>query len=457
MNLAEAARSAPARYAIVFAGSVALVMGVLLALIYGQMTQLLERHLEEAVNQHLTLLRDGLYQDGRSSLVGLVKQHAERQGGNPIHVLIKTRGGAILAGDLPDLDTREGWHDFAIHPEPNDIGRVATRFRAYGEWLDDATFVLVANDTRDLQQTRALLVRVFAIALGVTVVLALAGGLAIGGALLRRVSDVNRTARSIMEGDLSQRVPVVGSRDALEGLAESLNQMLARIEELMGNLRHVTSSVAHDLRSPLTRHRHRLEEAQTKPHTVAEYEALVDAAVDDTDEILRTFDAMLRIAQIEGATTRSHFESVSLSDVAEVVHDAFAAVAEDEGRHLLVQVSPNARIHGDRELLSQLLVNLVENALRHTPVGTTIEMVVEAFDDEVRLVVSDDGPGIPEGERERVLERFYRIDSSRSTPGNGLGLSFVAAVARLHGASIELGEARPGLRVTLVFSAGRRG
>ena len=269
--------------------------------------------------------------------------------------------------------------------------------------------------------------------------------------LLRRVDAVNRTARAIIDGDLSRRIPVVGSHDELGGLAEGLNRMLARIEELMESLRHVTSDIAHDLRTPLGRLRQRLEASRIKTSSTAEYEAAIDAAIADTDAILKTFEALLRIAQIEAGARRARFENTDLSAVAENVFEAFAAVAEDEGKRLDARIESDISVNGDRELLTQMLANLTENALRHTPAGTVVEVRLERVNGSARLTVSDTVPGIPAEDREQVFRRFYRLDASRSTPGSGLGLSLVAAVAKLHDATISLEDNAPGVRVVVVF------
>jgi signal transduction histidine kinase len=270
--------------------------------------------------------------------------------------------------------------------------------------------------------------------------------------LLRRVDAVNRTARAIMDGDLSQRIPVVGPRDELGGLAEGLNRMLARIEELMESLRHVSSDIAHDLRTPLGRMRQRLETCRMKTRSKAEYEAAIEAAIEDADGILKTFEAMLRIAQIEAGARRARFSPVNLSEVADNVAEAFGAVAEDEGKRLVATVEAGVAVTGDRELLTQMLANLTENALRHTPAGTRVDLCLERVNGEIRLTVSDTGPGIPPEERERVFRRFYQLDESRSTPGSGLGLSLVAAVAKLHNTTVLLEDNNPGLRVSVTFA-----
>jgi len=455
MRLLETARSAPARYALVFAAFSVLVMGLLLVLIYWWMSSLLERHVEEAVLRQRAVLLDDFAQDGRKSMLGLVRQHTEKHHTSPVHFpvhfLVQDDAGQQLAGDLPPMRPIEGWQEISL-PRSSAHEQIAAQIhRALGTWADDDTFLLITHDTADLNQTRKVLIGSFSVALAVTVLLALIGGLAIGAVLLRRVEGINRTARAIMDGDLSQRIPKGGQRHELDGLAESLNRMLARIEELMENLRHVTNDIAHDLRSPLGRLRQRLEACRLKPRPGGEYEAAIDAAIEDTDTILNTFDAVLRIAQIEAGTRRARFTTVELSETAATVVEAFAPVAEDEGRRLITEIEPEVRVNGDRELITQMLANLIENSLRHTPLGTALGLRVERVSAGARITVTDEGPGIPPDERQRVLRRFHRLDASRSTPGSGLGLSLVAAVAKLHDAAISLEDNTPGLRVVVLF------
>jgi signal transduction histidine kinase len=220
----------------------------------------------------------------------------------------------------------------------------------------------------------------------------------------------------------------------------------------MEGLRQVTNDIAHDLRTPLTRLRQRLETARLKARTVEDYTSILDSTLGDTDQILRTFGAMLRIAQIEAGTARSRFTDVDLSDVLRAIVDLYAAFAEDQKQELSGQIVEGVRVHGDRELLTQMLVNLVENALRHSPAGTRIAVRLERPDGAILCTIADNGPGIPKDEHDKVFRRFYRLDSSRATPGSGLGLSLVAAIAELHGIAVILGDNHPGLAVTLRFA-----
>ncbi|ASJ73650.1 Sensor kinase CusS [Granulosicoccus antarcticus IMCC3135] len=436
----------------IFAALSAIMMSMLLAVLFWSISSLLERHIDETIVRQHAVLKDDLAQNGMESMLELIRLHAKYPASSSIHLLALNSEDRYLAGDLPLLPPVEGWQNLEKQTERIDENSSLRSYRALGTRFDDGTFVLVSEDIADLVQTRRLLLQSFSITLAVTVALSLFGGLFIGNVLLRRVESVNQIAQAIMNGDLSQRIPLVGRHDELGGLAESLNRMLARIDDLMQNLRAITSNIAHDLRSPLSRHRQRLELSRMKERSLEEYRAVIDTAIEDTDSILKTFEAMLRIAQIEAGTLREHFAQVELDEIADNIVDAFQAVADDEGKELCAHVESDCRVMGDRVLLTQLISNLIENALRHTPVGTHIRLDIERYEGKTRIVLSDTGPGIPEKERERVFRHFYRLDASRSTPGNGIGLSFVAAVVKAHDATIELDDNEPGLKVTITFS-----
>jgi signal transduction histidine kinase len=229
--------------------------------------------------------------------------------------------------------------------------------------------------------------------------------------------------------------------------------MLDRITGLMENLRQVSNDIAHDLRTPLTRLRQDLEEAQKRDLTATDLKRVIESAVGEADVLLETFSALLRIAQIEAGTRRSAFRPVDLSDVVRTVADAYAPAVEESGRALISEIADGVQVNGDRGLLSQLFVNLVENALHHTPPGTAITLRLGRGPAGVFAEVVDTGPGIPPDERAKVFRRFYRLERSRTTPGSGLGLSTVAAIAELHHAAIELVDNKPGLRVVIRFPA----
>ena len=315
--------------------------------------------------------------------------------------------------------------------------------------LPGGGLLVVGADTHPREELLEWIVTAFSWAAGTAIAVALAGGLALGLGMSRRVEAVNFAAARIIDGDLGERIAIRGTGDEFDRLAAQLNRMLDRIQDLMEGLRQVSNDIAHDLRTPLARLRQHLERARDRSGTVCDYEVAVDRAIEETDAILATFGALLRIAQIEAGTRSQGFQTVDLSELGARIHEAYGAVAEDQGRRFDAHIEPGVTVRGDPELLTQMLANLVENALTHSPGGTPISLAISACGESALIIVADRGPGIAEAERTRVLQRFVRLDRSRSTPGNGLGLSLVAAVAELHGIILRLEDDRPGLRVEL--------
>jgi signal transduction histidine kinase len=374
------------------------------------------------------------------------------RGSGALDYLVQGRDGVPLAGEIGAVGPRRGWLRLRVRePEDSDQEQPETLL-ALAVALPDGLVLAVGDDFARITEAEEAVLRAFAAAVGVTVLLGAGGGAWLSHLFLRRVDAISRTAEAIIEGDLARRVPVRGTGDDLDRLAATLNHMLDRIASLMESLRQVSNDIAHDLRTPLSRLCQRLEEARTGARSVAEYERAVEGAVAEAEGLLGIFAALLRIAQVEAGAQRTAFRDVDLSVLVETVADAFTPVAEDEGHVLSTQVAPGVVVHGDQELLSQMLVNLVENALRHTPRGSrTGVRLARAPGCGPVLAVEDDGPGVPEAERGRILRRFHRLEQSRTTPGSGLGLSLVAAVAELHGACLRVEDAKPGLRVSVAF------
>ncbi len=355
--------------------------------------------------------------------------------------------GEVLAGRLILPKAPPGWSVGTVdepggHPE---------RTRLYATTLPGGFRLLVGDDAERVEALDGVLLRGFEVAFLGVLVLGVAGGYGLGRGVQRRIASINGTAQAIIDGDLSRRVPVRGDDDELDHLAITLNRMLDRISGLMENLRQVSQDVAHDLRTPLTRLRQRLETSLADPGSVE----TTEAALEDLDAILGTFAALLRISQIEGGARRTAFRPTDLSKVARTVVEAFAPSAEDAGGSLSLETPGPLTIDGDPELLTQMLVNLVENALRHAGPGAAVRVrcatPAGVAAQGVQVSVIDNGPGVPASELTRVLNRFHRLESSRSTPGNGLGLALVAAVARLHGAELSLHDAEPGLEARIAF------
>lgn len=350
----------------------------------------------------------------------------------------------------------------AIHPKPGlrtldwahqtaDHHGGGSGVRGRGVLLGDGSYLFVGVSDYQLEEVREVVTRTFAVGLAATIILAIAGGVAMSLSVLRRVENVSRASRAIMAGDLGQRMALRGTNDEFDHLSGSLNAMLDRIQALMLGLQQVSNDIAHDLRTPLTRLRQRLELAQRRETTVEGFRTALDDAIANAEEILETFGALLRIAQIEAGTRRAGFGPVRLDALLTDLVEAYQPVAEGKSQNLKGCIERALNLRGDKELLTLLFANLIENAIRHCPSGSIIEVGAEGRRAGVAAWVADNGPGIPAECRENVLQRFYRLETSRTTPGNGLGLSVVVAIATLHGAPLVLDDNQPGLRCVLHF------
>lgn len=308
----------------------------------------------------------------------------------------------------------------------------------------------------EISDEQALLDHTFTLVVGatlLTLLFSLIGGLWIGTSVLRRIDSVSRTASEIMSGDLSQRLRVTARDDEFDEISTKLNQMLNRIEDLMKSMQQVTNNVAHDLRSPLTRLRNRLEVTLLEERDPENYRMVMDEAIGDADSLIHTFNAMLSIARLEAGIDSAQWTETRIGDLAGELAELYEAVAEEEDNlNFYSGIKNNPVFHCNRHLIGQAITNLLDNAIKYTPQPGIVHLGVEGNSDEFTITVSDNGPGIPEHERERVFERFVRLENERNSPGNGLGLSLVQAVARLHGATLELSDNEPGLKVTIQFT-----
>ncbi len=351
--------------------------------------------------------------------------------------------GKALAGRLAASRASMGWSMLTHAPQ----GR-GESIRMFSVALPDGYKLMVGDDEGRIESLDGAVLRGFGTAFVGVVIIGVIGGYALSGDVHRRLAAISGTAEAIIDGDLARRVPVRGSDDDLDRLAITFNRMLDRIATLMESLKQVSSDIAHDMRTPLTRLRQKLEGGLTAP---GGQELALEGALSDLDSILDTFAALLRIAQIESGARRAAFRPCDLAALVRTVAEAFAPSAEDMHQSLTAVVEAPVSVDGDPELLTQMLVNLVENALRHAGPEARISVQVTRRGRSATLSVTDNGPGVPEGERERLFDRFYRLERSRSTAGSGLGLALVAAVARLHGAEVSLLSADPGLEARVTF------
>jgi signal transduction histidine kinase len=354
--------------------------------------------------------------------------------------------GHRIAGNLPAMSPRIGIVSLHGAGDSHEILGV-------GKFLAPGLFAYSGSDLHRANLAQRQIVQTLAWLFAAALMLAVLGGAFVSRTFLRRSDAMATALRSIMDGDLAARVPLKGTQDELDRLAGAINEMLDRIAALMENLRQVTNDVAHDMRTPLTHLRQRLERARDELSSPGDYVAAIEATIVKTDEILSLFAALLRIAQIEGGARRAAFTSFALAPVLHHLRDVFAAVAEASGDRLSLAAEADVAIRGDRALVVQMVSNLIENAILHTPPGTSIAVSLVRSEGRAIVTVSDNGPGVPTPEHEKLFQRLYRREASRSQPGYGLGLSLVAAIADLHGATIKVGQAEEGFSISISFVA----
>lgn len=440
-----------ALYFLVFAVS---VLGVLL-FVYWTSADFIDRQTEATLDAEITGLAEQYSQRGLSGLVQIVAARSAGDRGDGMLYLVTDPDGRPLAGNIAawpaGVSARAGRLSFTTEARVKD--RIETHpAQGVSFTIPGRYRLLVGRDVSDAtafrNRVKTTLLWAGLVALGV----GLLGGTAMSRNLLRRVEQVNRTSERVMAGNLSDRVPLNGTSDEFDQLAANLNRMLDQIERLMNAMREVTDDVAHDLKTPLARLRARLELALIGPADASLQTEAIRAAIDEADRLLATFNALLSIAELESGARRDHTEPLDLSEIARSAAELYEPVAEEKGFVLSLATEPGVRIRGSRHLLSQAIANLLDNALKYAGAGE-IQIRVLRGQGRAAVEVTDRGQGIPEADREAVFDRFVRLEPSRSTPGNGLGLSLVRAVVRRHRGTVELADNRPGLRVRLEFPA----
>jgi signal transduction histidine kinase len=392
---------------------------------------------------------------GREGLAALIEQRiADKRFAGNVYLLADP-ALAALAGNLTawpaTVTEARGWTEFRA-PAPLRGAADRPLLRAMVETFPGGERLLVGTDIGDLDSFTEQMKLAVISGIVLIFVLAAVASILVTRRTVGRIESINATSRAIMQSGLDQRIPLRGTHDEWDRVAENLNLMLDRIETLMGEVKQVSDNVAHDLRTPLTRMRGRLEKAYHGPRHNADDQSLIGDTIADLDAVLRIFSSLTRIAQIETQQRKGAFRTVNLVEIAGEVVELYDAAAEPDGTRLSIAGEREVLVTGDRDLIFDAIANLVDNAIKHGRAGGHVVVANETIDGSPVVSIADDGPGIPADQHEHVFKRFYRLEQSRYTPGNGLGLSLVAAVARLHGGRIEMRDNSPGLKLMLWFS-----
>jgi signal transduction histidine kinase len=433
--------------------------------------RLITEQITTTVNAETGEITEIFARRGLRGLVFTIGNRALRPGANLY--LVTTPTGQAIGGNVgslaPGVMATSGWSETAYR-RLDEQDTADHRALVHVTELSNGFRLLIGRDLEERRRLFGIVAKAAQWSLLVVVVLGLGGGIFVARRVLRRIDAMTGTTQRIMAGDLSGRLPVGRSGDELDRLAENLNAMLERIETLMMGLKEVSDNIAHDLKTPLTRLRNRAEEALARSGSEAEYRSALERTIEESDSLIRTFNALLMIARAESGQARGNMTDFDAAEVASGIHELYEPLAEDSGVILRVKTGP-APLHGNRELISQALANLVENAIKYgkpvpsaQPLGADAvaradakenlkEILIEARRDggQVLLSVTDHGPGIAEADRKHAVERFVRLETSRTQPGSGLGLSLASAVATLHGGELRLEDVHPGLSATLAI------
>ncbi len=448
-------RNSTFRLALLYMAVFSISVLVLLGFLYWSTARYMVRQNEATIEAEISGLAERYEVSGLPGLRALILERMERKPGSYNLYLLADPDLSPLAGNLerwPDIQAPpEGWVSFNLRSQDektNEIHPVRARlFQLKGGY-----HLLVGRDVHDLENVREQIGASLLWGVAITVLLGLVGGFAMSRRTMHRIETINEICREIMRGDLSRRIPTRNTGDDFDNLIQSLNEMLDKIETLMIGMRQISDNIAHDLRTPLTHLRSRLELLRGSQADAVAGNEILEQTIADADSLLSTFSALLRIGRVEAGSLQAGFHELNLESILLDVVELYEPLAEEKGQLMSLQTSGAGRLRGDRDLLFQALANLLDNAIKYTPEGGRIEIGLQNGARGPQVVVADNGPGIPAEAREQVFQRFFRLEASRSTPGNGLGMSLVAAVVSLHQADIRLENNGPGLRVTLDFS-----
>lgn len=435
-------------YMVLFASSVFILMGF----IYWATAGYMSSQTDETIEAEIVGLAEQYQRQGLNGLISVIRERVARDPNGKAIYLFTARDFIKLAGNIdkwPEAgEVQDGWLNFTLNEELGWHTELERPARARVFIVPGGLRLLVGRDVNEFMAVKELIERAINLGMAFTFMLAMIGGIMMSRSTARRVEIINQTSQKIMRGNLSLRIPDRGTNDDFDQLARNLNEMLDRIFQLMEGIKHVSDNIAHDLRTPLTRLRNKLENTLLKVENEDQRE-LVASAVAEADQLLATFNALLRIARLEMGGRTDNFKNFSISELLLDAAELYEAVAEDKQQTLKIQVQSGLEIYGDKDLLFQTVSNVIDNAIKYTPNGGEINVSLNGEGKTIELIIADSGIGIPEEERTKVFDRFYRVAKSRSQPGNGLGLSLVQAVVELHAGSVALEDNAPGLKVKL--------
>jgi len=430
------------------------VVGALFVYVYWSTASYVQSRSDRAIAAEYAALRQAYDRAGPDGLIAAMGQRIADQHFEGGVYLLADAAFAPIAGNLKVWPTAlagpEGWGSFEA-PERKPDAADRPLLRAAFATLPDGYHLLVGKNIEGLDEFAKRIEIALSLTVLLTFVLGAFTSVIVTQRTVGRIEAINATSRAIMQSGLGQRIPLKGTRDEWDQLADNLNLMLDRIEGLMGEVKQVTDSVAHDLRTPLARMRGRLEKAYAGPRDGGKDEVLISETLADLDSVLRMFASLTRISQIEASDRTAGFSTVNLAHIAREVVELFDAAAEEKGTSLSAVADEPVLVTGDRDLLFDAVANLIDNAIKHGRDAGRVTVEVAQGNGGAVVSIADDGPGIPVHESQQVFKRFYRLERSRHASGNGLGLSLVAAVARLHSARIEMADNAPGLRLKVLF------
>ena len=442
-------RSSSLRLALLYMSLFGISVLILLGFLYWATAGYMSRQSEATVETEIRGLSEQYRTRGLAGLTRAISRRSKDRTQTSEIYLLTDAHFVPLVGNLPhwpaDVTDRSPWLRFKLSDtDPHSI--LARQFDLRGGF-----HLLVGRDLQELERIQGLILKALGSGLAVTILLAVAGAVVMSRGILRRIESINHASRAMVSGDLSQRIPTQGTDDDFDQLAENLNDMLTKIQLLMDDVRRVSDNIAHDLRTPLARLLARLDQlcsSNLKPEDMKDEASL---AMMEAQQLLDKFNALLRIARIEAHTTHHSYSPCSLSDIARDALELYEPLAEERAQTLSSHLSQDCNVEGDRHLLFQCIANLLDNAVKYTPLAGSIDLSVTTERSDVIITIADNGPGVPEEHQAAVLRRFFRLEESRTTPGDGLGLALVDAAVRRHGGKLLLMPNYPGLKCCVIL------